>query len=845
MIRWLTEIDRTAIHEVGGKGANLGEMTRAGLPVPPAFVVTTAAYRAHIEAAGLPERIGTILAEDVEAACREIAGSIVAAPMPPAVREQVVTSYRRLQEGGPVRVAVRSSATAEDLPDASFAGQQETFLGVGSEEALLTAVQRCWASLWSPRAVAYRAQMGYDHLGVSLAVVVQAMVAADVAGVMFTANPLTGATDEYLITAAYGLGESVVSGLVTPDTYRIAGDGRLRSAEVGAKEQRIVMADGATVTQDVSAAERRRACLGREQLTALAALGRRVAACYAGPQDIEWAIVAGRLYLLQTRPITTPMAIPYGPAPAGLKGRLMDAIWQNMRDHFPDPPAPMDLEVMAIGHQALWAMYGAVGCRIPPQAAQIVETPEGRMQFRLKGWDPAPTLLWRLPAVIRKAIDEDPLENWTAVRAQAEPLLARLEAVDLDAADEGVAHQVAAAALDGLRDYMPQRFTGVFLPAMLHETKLKWLVRRAVGRDAAGTVTQHLMLTVPHHTAEMNRAIARLAQTAGEHGVDGAPFVSQLGAFLERWGNRTVRGMEALPSYPSWKENPAPVVTMVQAMLVDPSACDAEATARRDAQRFAAARERVLRGLGRRGARAFEQALERTRRYLVAREDSLAFNERYIALIRRALLALGARQAEAGRLRRPEDIFYLRRDELPGVGEPVLERVERRRRAYDAVCAAQERGVHWTVFTGSTPVPARVGGEAPEGALSGFATSPGRVTGAVRVVRGPEDFARLKKGEILVAPMTAPAWTPLFSLAAAVVTDTGGPLSHAAIVAREYGIPAVLGTGSATARLQDGQVVTVDGSAGWVQGQILAHPHKAPQRPESFWHKPLAKGSDQ
>jgi pyruvate,water dikinase len=256
-------------------------------------------------------------------------------------------------------VAVRSSATAEDLPGASFAGQQETFLNICSPEAVLEAVQKAWASLWTSQAISYRQSMGFDQLSVALAVVVLAMVSAEVAGVMFTANPVTGDRAEILISASYGLGESVVSGAVTPDTFILAQDGALREQTLGAKETRITPNGCGTRVEAVPEEERRKYSLSPVDLAELAGMARRVEDHYGSPQDTEWAFSSGKLYLLQARPITTldragaavPKSAIEPPAGAGVMEPAEEPLVarpprgiENIIDHFPEPPLPLDME---------------------------------------------------------------------------------------------------------------------------------------------------------------------------------------------------------------------------------------------------------------------------------------------------------------------------------------------------------------------------------------------------------------------------------------------------------------------------------------------------------------------
>jgi phosphoenolpyruvate synthase len=340
---------------VGGKAANLGEMTRAGLPVPPGFCVTAEAYRAFVGASGAGETISTLLAGldpgdaiAVDAATAAIRQLLTAGPVPDEIAAEIAASYATLagEMGGeqPLPVAVRSSATAEDLPDASFAGQQDTYLNVRGEDALLEHVRRCWASLWTARAVTYRAKQGYDHERVALAVVVQAIVAADVAGVLFTADPLTSDLQTTVINASYGLGEAIVSGTVTPDTWHVDKDTRaIRRREIGHKERQVVrLSDGGTDETDVPPHLSDAPSLSDEQVAELAGVGARIEAHYAQPMDVEWAYSGGRAYMLQARPITTlrEALAEDGAVEPGDYNRTM------FIEIFPDPLSPAFVSVV-------------------------------------------------------------------------------------------------------------------------------------------------------------------------------------------------------------------------------------------------------------------------------------------------------------------------------------------------------------------------------------------------------------------------------------------------------------------------------------------------------------------
>src|SRR5215208_131068 len=351
---WFDEIGKQDIALVGGKGANLGELSRAGLPVPPGYVVTTRAYDAFVEVSGIKGEVVALAsvprAED-PAGFEEVAEGIRAlfseGKVPQEMADEIRAAYQELGEDGEIAVAVRSSATAEDLAGASFAGQQETYLNVRGAEALLEAVENCWASLWTARAMAYRTRQGIAPETVSLAVVVQRMVESEAAGVMFTANPANGRRNELTISAAWGLGESVVSGTVTPDSIVVEkGSGRVLSRETADKGVMTVYTEDRTAERPVPEVQRLAPVLDDEMVGELARYGKRIEDHYGTPQDIEWALSGGEFYVVQARTITAlpePMADPPTnwsvPDPKGFYVRA------SIVEQMPDPLSPLFADV--------------------------------------------------------------------------------------------------------------------------------------------------------------------------------------------------------------------------------------------------------------------------------------------------------------------------------------------------------------------------------------------------------------------------------------------------------------------------------------------------------------------
>lgn len=816
----LAQVDAADLARGGGKAANLGELLRARYPVPPGFVITTATY----DRIGSSNDLVNVIAE-----VSEPEGAVVArtaferATIPPEIAEAILAAYRRIG-GGPV--AVRSSATAEDLPEAAFAGQQETFLEVSGESALLDAVRRCWASLWSDRAISYREQHGLSQIPVKLAVIVQQMVAAEVAGVMFTANPVTGARDETIVEASAGLGEALVGGLVTPD-HIVLRNSRHRWQIVGRQQGRQeveVRPRAGGGIDHVAGTAVSGPALPDAVLLQLARMGASISKHFGRPQDIEWAWANGKLYILQSRPIT---ALPQPPAqPGRFRPQRFAADYLQVR------PYPLDMTTWlpAVGN-ALPRVLPVSGL-IPSFARMWIEN-DGVIERLAEAptFRPTPDLLLAPARIVALARRYDPA-NW-----RADPILAasltrihELESRDsralswaelLETAREAMA--MPLAIMEIRRRYFPR---GALALVTL------WLILRIFG---LGDRFAPLLFGVDNRTLEANRALEALAAeirsdpelaaivesqdsehllTTLREEAKGRAFLERFTAFLDAYGHRET-GSPLLVSQPTWKDSPQTVLGILQGMA------RAESTLRNDPSAWMTERDDVLAhpALGFQPLRAIVLSLiTQARRVSALREDTHFAMTLPMPILRRTLLELGHRLAEVGILESAEDVFHLRFDELEsmdGVWPPPTAVAEELRQAKqrraDRRLELERAGTPFMDLPSlSGPQP---GGEV---LVTGTPGSPGVAEGPVRIVRDPAAFGSLRPGEVLVAPYTNPSWTPLFTRATAVVVDTGAAMSHAAIVAREYGVPAVMGTGNGTLRLNDGQWVRVDGSRGVV-----------------------------
>ncbi|MCU0521821.1 MAG: PEP-utilizing enzyme [Anaerolineae bacterium] len=850
---------RATLDVVGGKGASLARLVVAGLPVPEGFHVTTAAYNQFVAEAGLQpsilvamegvslDRPGTL--EVASAAIRE---RFVVAQMPASVAGAIALAYAGLPGTAPP-VAVRSSATAEDLPEASFAGQQDTYLNVQGIAQVLESVKRCWASLWTARAIGYRARQGIAPGSVSIAVVVQILVPAEAAGILFTADPVNGRRDQAMVSAAWGLGEAVVGGLVTPDTLIVdKASGSIVEQTIADKQVMTVRTATGTEEQPVPEALRCAPVLDAAHAAELVRLGTRIEALYGVPVDIEWALADDAFAILQARPVT---ALPEPPLPAVewkvprpkgqyMRGSLVDLLPHPVSPLFAtlaiptifrvgvkevlrpltgsEPNLPDDYITTINGYAYMGVGY------TPPQWWWIVT----RMMLAMPRMLRESLPLWRdvirpgyAATVARRQDDQpdamSPAELWAGVRELNDAAMLHLASLL-------VATTGASAGAEGL-------FTGVYgrlvrregdpaAPAFLmgydstpiRAEKSLYDLAAWGGQDAE--LKEHLL------KAPTERLAAQLE--AGS-----APVAGWTG-FCERFHEHQMAFGHIIYDLdfarPLPLDDPSPELETIRMYLRGDGVNPYERQAAAETKRVKSS-ERIGRRL--RGLRrwAFEKTLRIAQSMAQVRENALSDIGLGYPLLRRFLRELGGRFVRSGWILRDEDVFWLEAGEVEAaVGaletgasqEGLAERVAERREMHRALMRVipppmipprkKYMGIDMTAFT-----PATEGSQAGD-SLKGIAASGGVVTAPAQVLHGPEDFDLMEPGAVLVAATTTPAWTPLFAMASAVVTDIGGPLSHGSIVAREYGIPAVLGTGVATRRIRSGQTITVDGDSGVV-----------------------------
>jgi pyruvate,water dikinase len=858
----LEEVDETSVAVVGGKGAHLGALSRIdGLRVPSGFCVTTHAFgRIMADSASIGEQLDELsrLRLDDREAVRALSAQIRRSVEEIAVPGDLATAITRALApfGERAAYAVRSSATAEDLPTASFAGQQDTYLNVVGPAAILQHISRCWASLFTERAVTYRLRNGFDHRKVSMAVVVQQMVFPEAAGILFTADPMTGNRKVTSVEAGFGLGEALVSGLANPDVFTVR-DGEV-VAKVIAVKQRALHASpgGGTQERGIDPQRQEQQALTDAQVVRLARLGRRIEAHFGRPQDIEWCLVDDDFHIVQSRPITTlfPIPVPVSESGDGENHVYVSVGHQQMMT---DPMKPLGLSFWQMTTPAPMAEAGG---RLFVDVTQRLASPATRdgLLDALTRSDPltgdALRTILEGEGFIRPLPDEGspgPLFGGPPAPIETDPAIVT-ELIDrsqasIAASERDIRTKSGLELLDFIqadlqelkRNLFDPRSHQVFMSAMdaawwLNDQLETWLGEK----NAADTLTQ----SVPHNvTSEMGLALLDVADVIRPypevveflHDVEDEGFLGELGklsggretrdaieAWLEKYGMRCVGEIDI--TRPRWSEHP---ITLVPVILSNLKNFEPGAGARRFEQGRQEARAKEqdvlerLRALpdGERKREEAKRMIDRVRTFIGYREyPKYGMVSRYF-VYKQALLKEAERLVRARVFREKEDIFYLTFPEVRDVVRTnyVDDRLVRRRkdafRSYQALTPPRVITSDGEVVTGEY----RRDG-VPSDALVGLPVSSGVVEGRARVVLEMTQ-ADLEAGDILVTTFTDPSWTPLFVAIAGLVTEVGGLMTHGAVIAREYGLPAVVGVVDATRLIADGQRIRVHGTDGYVE----------------------------
>lgn len=871
------DIGQRDLAVVGGKGANLGELSRiAGVEVPGGFCVTTEAYReALANTSGLSdllEKLAPLRVEESSAindVSARIRGVIESSPIPYDIAEAVIAQLA--EHGESVPYAVRSSATAEDLPTASFAGQQDTYLNVIGRDAVLSHISRCWASLFTERAVIYRIQNGIDHRQVYLSVVVQKMVFPDAAGIMFTADPVTSDRMTVSIDASFGLGEALVSGLVDADLYKVR-RGSVVARNISAKKLAIYAdPDGGTRQVRLDPEHEHAQTLTDEQILLLARTGQRIEDHFGRPQDIEWGLADDRICILQSRPITTLYPIPGSTDGGPADGRNRVYMSMAHQQLMTDVMRPLGISMFELSfHKIATQPTVSAGGRLFLDVSADLSSPFTARTFVRTGLGSADPLI---QSALTSLLDRKdylktlPRGKSLGVTATSPGQIVRglLQAVLIyrrndpelvtkiiqanTAATAGTERAITGRTGDELFDFIVSDFDECFTQVVLHNFGLgivQFLAQRWVGKITQGVPDEQNAVDVlgqslsNNVTAQMGLDLLDVADVTRQHptvleylnqasdttlfddlaGVDGGPEVSAaLRNFLDKYGMRCPGEIDITRT--RWAEQPTLLVPLILNNIRNfaPGSHASIFQAKLDEANVMAERisTRLEQSKGRRKARSARRMISVYRNFIGFREyPKYAFMQRF-AVYKQALRAEAERLAGLGVLRDPGDADYLTFDEFRQVAssrqvdQAEIDQRKRDERLFQRLTPPRVITSDGEVVTGSYDT-----ADVPSGALVGMPVSSGTVEGRARVVRRLED-ARIEKGDILVAAFTDPSWTPLFVTIAGLVCEVGGTMTHGAVVAREYGLPAVVSIENATTLIHDGQRIRVNGTAGYVE----------------------------
>ncbi|GAO11186.1 rifamycin-inactivating phosphotransferase [Streptomyces lydicamycinicus] len=854
----LEEVDGTQVAVVGGKGAHLGGLSRiAGISVPAGFCVTTDAFRRIMaEAPSIADRLDQLsrLDPDDREAIRtlsaEIRRTIEGIAVPGDLAAAITRALNRL--GEQAAYAVRSSATAEDLPTASFAGQQDTYLNVMGPAAILQHVSRCWASLFTERAVTYRQRNGIDHRTVHMAVVVQQMVFPHAAGILFTADPVTGNRKVATVDAGFGLGEALVSGLVNPDVFKVR-DGEVVAKTIAAKQRAVhALAAGGTQEVAIDSQQQEQPALTDAQVVRLVQLGRRIEAHFGRPQDIEWCLVDGDFQIVQSRPITTLFPVPE-------TGDQENHVYVSVghQQMMTDPMKPLGLSLWQL--TAMVPMQEAAG-RLFVDVTRRLASPASRAALL--------DVIGRGDPLVRDALetvlDRDgfvpslpdagpggPPAGGASAPSEPDPAivpeLIERSQVSIAALERDIRTKSGPALFDFLLDAFEEHkrvlsdplsmqaiMAGMEATWWLNDQLWEWLGEK----NAADTLT----LSAPDNvTSEMGLALLDVADVIRPHAevvaflkdVQDEGFLDELPklaggteardaieSYLDRYGMRCVGEIDI--TRPRWRERPATLVPVIldNVRNFEPGAAE---------RRFEEGRQKAqqkeqdvlarLRALpdGDRKADATKRMIDRVRTFIGYREyPKYGIVSRYF-VYKQALLEEAERLVRAGMLPEKEDAFYLTFQEFHDVvrSHQVDDRlIQQRKEAFRSYHALTPPRV--LTSDGEAVTGAYRRDDVPAGALIGLPVSAGTIEGRARVILDMAD-ADLEAGDILVTPFTDPSWSPLFVGIAGLVTEVGGLMTHGAVIAREYGLPAVVGVERATRLIRDGERIRVHGTDGYIE----------------------------
>ena len=863
------EIDRTKLSEVGGKGANLGELSRIeGISVPDGFCVSTEAFKRVIgETPSINELLEQLALlkvtdrEKIAGLSREIRALIEEIAIPEDIVEEIARHLSGPGENTPY--AVRSSATAEDLPTASFAGQQDTYLNVTGQAAILKHISKCWASLFTERAVTYRLQNGFDHRKVYLAVVVQKMVFPQVSGILFTADPITSNRKVVSIDASFGLGEALVSGLVNADVYKVR-DGKVISKKISTKKLAIyALKEGGTQEQAVEPGQQDRPALTDRQILQLAGLGRKIEAHFGRPQDIEWCLVDGTFFIVQSRPITTLFPLPEA---TDRENRVYVSVGHGQM--MTDPIKPLGLSFFLATTRARMRKAGGWlfvditrQLAAPSSRKDIIEvmgqgdplirdallTVVKRKDF-IKFVPDAEGAKTRSRHNVNKVLSWDYLAQFENNPAIVPDLIKQTQ-TSIEELRRNIQTKSGAELLDFIREdiqqlqkilFNPQSsaviMAGLYALAWLNKRLLKWLgeknVAGTLSQSAPDNITSEMGLELLD-VADVIRpypAVIEYLQQVKESNVTfldelakfegGKEAQAAIQAFLDKYGMRCAGEIDI--TRPRWSEKPTILVPVILGNIKNFAPGESRRKFEQGRQEAFYKEQELIGRLeqlpaGKRKANETRRMTSLLRSLIGYREyPKYGMVSRYF-IYKQALLKEAGQLVRANLIQEKEDIYYLTFEELREV-------VSTQKLDYRLITGRKEDYKIYEKLTPSRVMTSdgeRVAGaykreNLPAGAIVGMPVSAGLVEGRARVILNMED-ADLEEDDILVTSFTDPSWTPLFVSIKGLVTEVGGLMTHGAVIAREYGLPAVVGVENATRVIKDGQRIRVHGTEGYIE----------------------------
>ncbi|MEG6584874.1 phosphoenolpyruvate synthase [Dendrosporobacter sp. 1207_IL3150] len=859
------DIDKTKLMVVGGKGANLGELTKIdGIRVPDGFCISTEAFKRTLSKTPLInellDKLSLLKVEDREKIAKlsgEIRSAIEGIDIPQDINEEITSFLSGLDEKN--AYAVRSSATAEDLPTASFAGQQDTYLNIIGKEAILKHISKCWASLFTERAVTYRIQNGFDHRKVHLSVVVQKMLFPQVAGILFTADPVTGNRKVLSIDASFGLGEALVSGLVNADIYKVR-NGTIIDKKISAKKLAIYASkDGGTEKQELGPERQNAQALTDEQILSLTRMGREIERHFGCPQDIEWCLADDEFYIVQSRPITTLYPIPEA---ADDENHVYLSVGHQQM--MTDPLKPLGMSLMELISHGKWSRAGG---RLFIDVAQMLASPDGRKmllnnmrQLEPLTEDAIMTIIERdfikclpndkkeqnpgnndkitLPAEHQAQFENNPSIVSDLIR-KSQNSIEELKLSIKGKSGTNLIDFIIEDIQELKRILFDPQSSAVFMAAInaslwINEKMNEWLGEK----NAADVLSQ----SVPNNiTSEMGLALMDVADVIRPYpevieyllNVKDDDFLEKLIkldggqeardailSYLDKYGMRCSGEIDI--TKPRFSEKPTALVPIILSNIRNFEPHASKRKFEQGRQEALAKEQELLERLnklpdGEQKANETKRNINLIRNFIGYREyPKYGLVSRYL-VYKQALLKEADRLVQTNVIHDKEDIYYLTFDELREViatNKLDYHIISKRKEEYKLY----EKLTPPRVITSDGEI---IRGEykrenIPAGAHVGLAVSSGVIEGRARVILNMED-ANLEDGDILVTAFTDPSWTPLFVSIKGLVTEVGGLMTHGAVIAREYGLPAVVGVENATKLINDGQRIRVNGTEGYVE----------------------------